>query len=103
MASDEIPVIPDSTGFSYFNEGAANIVYRILVRYPTPEPSLIEEYGEGTPPPSEVDTETGLYKDKVEKLQVFDSKHRLHTCSSQSCTPPPPFFFVSRVRGAVER
>jgi inositol-pentakisphosphate 2-kinase len=56
----KIPVLPENVELTYLNEGAANIVYRIIVpssRPRTPQPSALEEYGEGTPPPSEIDPE----------------------------------------------
>jgi hypothetical protein len=74
MASDEIPIVPDSTSFSYLNEGAANIVYKISDRDLTPASSVLDQYGDGTPPPSEVDPDTDRYQDKIE--QLFDGKYR---------------------------
>lgn len=56
----EVPVLPDNVVLTYLNEGAANVVYRISIpssRPRTPQPSALEEYGEGTPPPSEIDPE----------------------------------------------
>jgi hypothetical protein len=46
--------LPEDTVFHYLAEGAANSVYRISIppRTSTPEPSVVEEYGDGTPPPS---------------------------------------------------
>lgn len=55
MAPGGLPAFPEETSFSYLAEGAANIVYRFSIHPRTPEPSLIEEYGEGTPPPSIID------------------------------------------------
>ena len=50
-----IPVLPKNCELSYLDEGAANIVYRVSVRPSTPEPSSIETYEDGTPPPSELE------------------------------------------------
>ncbi|KAG0650402.1 hypothetical protein D0Z07_3478 [Hyphodiscus hymeniophilus] len=52
-----IPTILEGTAFYYLAEGAANIVYQVSTpwRQSTPEPSLVEEYGDGTPPPSIID------------------------------------------------
>jgi inositol-pentakisphosphate 2-kinase len=59
------------TSASYLNEGAANIVYRLDIRGPTPPATLLEEYGEGTPPPTEVEFEE--FEEKQTQLKVFDS------------------------------
>ncbi|KAE9367959.1 hypothetical protein N431DRAFT_349172 [Stipitochalara longipes BDJ] len=74
MASQEIPTIPEGTTFTYLNEGAANIVYRIQVRSPSPQPSLLEEYGEGTPPPSEIESDIDVENRNVVDLQLFENK-----------------------------
>jgi len=72
MACGDHPVLPEDTGISYLAEGAANIVYRICIRYPTPEPSLLDTYGDGTPPPSEIEETNG---DRTPIwLQVFESE-----------------------------
>ena len=55
MAPGDLPEFPEETGFHYLAEGAANIVYRISIHPRTPEPSILEEYGDGTPPPSIID------------------------------------------------
>ena len=55
MAPGGLPTFPEETGFHYLAEGGANIVYRISIPTPTPEPSVVEEYGDGTPPPSIID------------------------------------------------
>ena len=67
-----IPAVPDGARFSYLAEGAANIVYRLSLRYPTPEPSILESYGEGTPPPTEMDERSAEYMATIEKLNFFD-------------------------------
>ncbi len=64
------PVLPTGATFDYLDEGAANIVYRFHLRYPTPEPSELEEYGDGTPPPTEV--EERAYKLTANELAVFE-------------------------------
>jgi hypothetical protein len=71
MASEACPVFPENAGISYLNEGAANIVYRISIRYPTPQPSQLEEYGDNTPPPTEIEV---LEDKKQVDLNIFDSK-----------------------------
>jgi hypothetical protein len=55
MAPGYLPAFPEDTGFEYLAEGAANIVYRIFIHPRTPEPSVLEGYGDGTPPPSTID------------------------------------------------
>ena len=81
MASGSCPVLPADATFSYLDEGAANIVYRIHVRYPTPETTELEEYGEGTPPPTEIEVREG--KPTADELAVFDSKFPRTKCLSQ--------------------
>jgi inositol-pentakisphosphate 2-kinase len=96
----EKPVLPKNVDLTYLNEGAANIVYRISVpssRPRTPQPSALEEYGEGTPPPSEIDPEeleqvrtitvTRIHASGTDKAMqdsssslVFDGKSRHVTC-----------------------
>jgi len=80
MASEACPVFPEDAGISYLNEGAANIVYRISIRYPTPQPSQLEEYGDNTPPPTEIEV---LEDNKQVDLSVFDSKRSSLTTSSR--------------------
>jgi len=60
MASKASLAFSEDTVFHYLAEGAANIVYCISepVKKSTPEPSVIEEYGEGTPPPSIFDDDS---------------------------------------------
>jgi len=117
MASHEIPVLPDpdprNPPFVYINEGAANIVFALpkyipgqYVRVPTPEPTQIEEFGPGTPPPSETASDAILYYEAPdledsgsEALDEFDSKSRSRSCSSLSCMSP----FPSLVRLAFDR
>jgi inositol-pentakisphosphate 2-kinase len=67
-----IPVLPLKTGIAYLSEGAANIVYRISVPFPTPPPSEIDEYGGGTPSPTEM--EEYDYSGLDDYLRLFDSK-----------------------------
>jgi hypothetical protein len=69
----DIPVLPLRTGISYLGEGAANIVYRISVPYPTPASSEIDEYGDDTPPPTEIE-EPDYLKQSSAGLQIFESK-----------------------------
>ncbi|KAK2625407.1 hypothetical protein QTJ16_004719 [Diplocarpon rosae] len=60
MDSTGIPSLPENTIIQYIAEGAANIVYRVTVAAPQdadPQVSELEQYGEGTPPPSELDTD----------------------------------------------
>jgi hypothetical protein len=94
MGAEDIPSIPECTILSYLNEGAANIVYRIQVRHSTPPPSQLEEYGEGTPPPTEIETEIDEKYDELERLHVFDGMCPFHSCSSsfnhRDCTPFQP-------------
>ncbi len=60
--------------WTFVGKGAANLVYRIRIRYPTPEPSELEEYGDGTPPPTEVEPEG---KPSANELAVFESRSHL--------------------------
>ncbi len=90
MASEEIPRIPNGTHFTYLNEGAANIVYRIQTTPSSPQPSLLEEYGEGTPPASEIESDIDVENRNDVDAQIFESKSgssfRLR-CSPQHCAP----------------
>lgn len=73
MEPAQIPVLPGNTGLHYLSEGAANIVYHMFVIYPkpaTPQPAELDDYGDGTPPPTEIEVVGGLNKD----LDFFDSK-----------------------------
>jgi hypothetical protein len=116
MAAHEIPVLPGpdpkTAPFVYINEGAANIVFALpkyvpgqYVRVPTPEPTQIEEYGPGTPPPSEIASDAILYyeapdpESESEASDEFDSKSRSRSCFSLSCISP----FLSLVRLAFDR
>jgi inositol-pentakisphosphate 2-kinase len=72
MAPGDYPVLPEDTGIYYYSEGAANIVYRISVPWPTPPPTAVEEYGDGTPPPSEI--EEADKNPANHYLQIFDCK-----------------------------
>jgi len=60
-----------ATSALYINEGAANIVYRLDIRDPTPPATWLEEYGDGTPSPTEVEFEE--FEEKQTQLKVFDS------------------------------
>lgn len=61
--AETLPELPEDAVFRYVGEGAANIVYEVSVILErsnnpgtlTPEPSVVEEYGDGTPPPSILD------------------------------------------------
>ncbi|PBP18794.1 inositol-pentakisphosphate 2-kinase [Diplocarpon rosae] len=60
MDSPCIPSLPENTIIQYIAEGAANIVYRVIAAAPPnadPQVSELEQYGEGTPPPTELDTD----------------------------------------------
>ena len=74
MGAEEIPSIPHGTRFTYLNEGAANIVYRIQVTSSSPQPSLLDEYGEGTPPPSEIESDIDVENRNGMDLQLFESQ-----------------------------
>jgi hypothetical protein len=94
MASDETPFLTVDLGLSYLNEGAANIVYRFSKRQSTPEPSLIEEYGVGTPPPSEIESEISLDGENLEKyFHTFDSKYRPRILILPCLQSTPPTLF----------
>ncbi|TVY30740.1 Inositol-pentakisphosphate 2-kinase, partial [Lachnellula hyalina] len=73
MAQVPPPILPHSTELTYLAEGAANIVYRISIQPLTPESSLLEQYGPGTPPPTDIEP-GDEDEDEVEYLNVFDSK-----------------------------
>lgn len=84
-----VPALPQNTELTYLAEGAANIVYRISIRPLTPEPTLLEQYGTGTPPPTEIEPE-----DEIEYLNeqpLFNCKSRHVTLHLQpySCAPLP--------------
>ncbi|KUJ07151.1 uncharacterized protein LY89DRAFT_743147 [Mollisia scopiformis] len=66
----KIPFVPENCYLHYLAEGAANIVYRISVRPPTPDPSILEEYSGTTPPPTIIETDDGEEVD----LAIFDAK-----------------------------
>lgn len=51
----QIPSLPAGCEFEYLDEGAANIVYRIKLIPCTPPATSIDEFGSGTPPPTEVE------------------------------------------------
>lgn len=68
----QIPALPEHSGVSYLAEGAANVVYRLSIRYPTPDPSILEEYGDGTPPPAEIDVRDDEGNCQRVNLSVFD-------------------------------
>lgn len=72
---EQVPILPIKTTVTYLGEGAANIVYRISVPYPTPPPSQVEEYGEGTPPPSDIEIqEIDGQPITASDLKIFDRK-----------------------------
>lgn len=76
MIDSTIPVLPANAELTYLGEGAANIVYRISIPQPqpgTPRPTELEEYGEGTPPPSEIEFDDYKGGDAV----VFESMYSL--------------------------
>lgn len=74
MTAAKIPSISGDTGLTYLAEGAANIVYRFEIRHPTPPPSQLEEYGEGTPPPTEIESDFDEKGDGFECAGVFENK-----------------------------
>jgi hypothetical protein len=71
MASGGMMLVPapdlETSPYCFLGEGAANIVFALpkyvpqYVRQATPEPTEIEEYGPGTPPPSEIGTGATFY------------------------------------------
>lgn len=64
-----VPILPEGCQLVYINEGAANVVYRIVAPAPaTPEPALMEEYSATTPPPSI------LERSEEVDMSVFASK-----------------------------
>ena len=93
MALEDIPTIPNGTQFTYLNEGAANIVYRIQVTS-SPQPSLLEEYGEGTPPPSEIESDIDAGNRNDMDVHTFESKCR---SSSSTSAAAPNFVPLSRL------
>ena len=87
MTAAKIPSISEDTGLTYLAEGAANIVYRFETRHPTPPPSQLEEYGEGTPPPTEIESDFDEKGDEFECSGVFESTvfriHILHPSETE--------------------
>ncbi|TVY32354.1 Inositol-pentakisphosphate 2-kinase, partial [Lachnellula occidentalis] len=69
----QVPALPSNTELTYLAEGAANIVYRISIQPRTPKPSLLEQYGPGTPPPTDIEPEAED-EQEVDYLNLFDSK-----------------------------
>ncbi|CAG8976767.1 hypothetical protein HYALB_00008425 [Hymenoscyphus albidus] len=70
-----IPTLPSKAALVYLGEGAANVVYRISVPYPTPPPSQVEEYGEGTPPPTDIEIEDPDEPiASASDVKIFDNK-----------------------------
>jgi inositol-pentakisphosphate 2-kinase len=67
MAPGDHPILPNDAVAKYLAEGAANIVYRLCVPPGTPLQCSLEIYGDGTPPPSEIDPDP-LY------LSAFENK-----------------------------
>lgn len=76
MEQDVCATIPLDTTFHYLAEGAANVVYRIEVplHISTPPPSIIEEYEDGEPIPSDDDISPSVENN-------FESKSH-HVCAS---------------------
>lgn len=78
MDPDKIPELPESFELIYLNEGAANIVYRIVVpRPPSPRPEVIDLYSDTTPPPSILEQEEQEPEEQKEAkvdLSIFESK-----------------------------
>ncbi|PVH74999.1 hypothetical protein DL98DRAFT_428347 [Cadophora sp. DSE1049] len=75
MIESTIPLLPANAELQYLGEGAANIVYRISIPQPppsTPPPTELEEYGEGTPLPSEIE-----FDDDVGDKGVFGSTYSI--------------------------
>lgn len=68
----QIPALPEHSGVSYLAEGAANVVFRLSIRYPTPDPTVLEEYGDGTPPPAVIDVRDDEGNCQRVTLNVFD-------------------------------
>lgn len=60
-----VPVLPDGLALKYVAEGAANVIWRISLPYEqlTPPPTVIEEYSETTPPPSDIDIDLDIGKE----------------------------------------
>jgi hypothetical protein len=72
-----VPALPQNTGLTYLAEGAANIVYRINIRLRTPkprtpEPSVLEQYGPETPPPTDIEPEDELEYKRRRTSGEFD-------------------------------
>jgi hypothetical protein len=65
-----IPIVPPGATFHYLNEGAANIVYRISVPAGTPPPSILDDFQEGEPAPSDEEMQELLRL----SMGPFDSK-----------------------------
>jgi inositol-pentakisphosphate 2-kinase len=92
MTAAKIPSISGDTGLTYLAEGAANIVYRFEIRHPTPPPSQLEEYGEGTPPPTEIESDFDEKGDGFECAGVFESTVVSHSYSSPFSYRALPLF-----------
>jgi len=76
ITNSDAPILPPNCHFSYVNEGAANIVYKIRLEPSTPPPSSIDEYGQGTPPPTEIESE------QTDEHSIVHSKSTLYsTCT----------------------
>jgi len=74
MNQGPIPALPNNTTFTYLAEGAMNVVYRIHVPYPpSPGASILEEYGDGTPPPTIIEECNEKDGSESMDLTVFDS------------------------------
>lgn len=74
IVSEIVPALPSNAAVTYINEGAANIVYRISIPYPSPSSSIHEEYGAGTPPPSEIEIPNDEEQIPSIDLTIFDGK-----------------------------
>lgn len=75
-----VPSVPSNADISYLAEGGANIVYRISIPDPSPPPSITEEYGDGTPPPTEIEDADEKHA-SIAALSVFDSKDSPNFCT----------------------
>lgn len=71
METPEIPSLPQNIDIQFLDEGAANVVYQLVVKSPQDADSHqteLEGYGAGTPPPSEIEID-------VTDTSFFDSKY----------------------------
>lgn len=77
IVPENIPTLPANAAVTYLDEGAANIVYQISIPYPSPSTSIHEEYGDGTPPPSEIEIPDDGVESPGVDLAVFDGMYQL--------------------------